>query len=227
MFEVYINDKGHLMPVDLTLPKERGISTFIDCAYVASTNTAIVDTSAASIKAAVCGSPRDNDWNSAGIAPVMTSGFVGDGNGDRALTTICNDTSAAMNNEIPDPNPHLDITSSMYMTRIPPRNSCAISANSSILNVVDPASAGSGASPPISTYIAASNAMKNRLNTFCVAWNLFLPSDVVNSKFTIPDPFNSCNTMLDVTSGPIPSDNIDPNDAPNMIERNSNCWSSF
>src|SRR3990172_789861 len=96
---------GHLMPCPLTLPKDNGISTFIDCAYTAKQKTTTVDAMPAIISIAVCGSPAARLWNNAGIAPVATPGLVGDGKGDNSLMKSDCETPATINRLTPEPKP--------------------------------------------------------------------------------------------------------------------------
>src|SRR3989338_3159143 len=112
---VYMKLRGHLIPCPLTLPKDSGISTFIACAYTAKQNTTIVAITAAMSIPASRTFPDAMLWKNAGIAPVAIVGFAGLGNGDSILMNSCFDTPAAMNSDIPDPNPHLLTTSSMNM----------------------------------------------------------------------------------------------------------------
>ena len=142
---------GHLIPCPLTLPNESGISTFMACEYTAITNTTIVAIIPASMSIAVCGSPADKLWNSAGSAPVATPGFVGEGRGDSNLMNRLCDTPAAINRLTPDPKPHLVITSSMNIIRIPPKISWKISISSIRKYSPVPAIAAGGASPPMNT----------------------------------------------------------------------------
>lgn len=128
-------------------------------------------------------------------------------------------TPAAMNSEIPDPSPHLLITSSISMIITPPSISWKISTQGLI-----PAS---GCSPPIFTKTIPSKMTNAIASIFCTPWNLFLPSVVVRSNLTSPDPLSSCSTMDAVTIGPIPKLKIDPKLAPNIMDRYSNCAKEF
>ena len=65
------------------------------------------------------------------------------------------------------------------------------------------------------------------MNTFCIDWNAALPSVFVRSIFSIPDPDNSCNTILAVTIGPIPKDIREPKLAPRIVDNDLNWLSAF
>ena len=70
--------------------------------------------------------------------------------GDRALMKIASDTPAAMNKDIPEPNPYLDITSSMNKISIPPKNNWSTRINCMEKNC-DGINVAVGANPPMNT----------------------------------------------------------------------------
>src|SRR3989338_7966146 len=199
----------------------------MDCPYTLIINTAMVETKAAISKLAVVRSPRDKDWNKAGKAPAAISGLVGEGKKLKARIKICWATPPAINKLIPEPKPHLLTTSSMNMMINPPKNNWTINTSSNSRYKGVPCKAAEGANPPMSTYTDASKMIKKMANNFCRPWNRLRPSVWERSNFRIPVPVSSCKTMEAVTMGPIPKETMLPNDAPRMIDRNSNCCKAF
>ena len=81
---------------------------------------------AASLTPAVVGSPAANDWNNAGIAPeeyVTPLNPPGPGSQLNACISMLCETPAAINNDMPEPNPYLLTTSSINNMSTPPKNS--------------------------------------------------------------------------------------------------------
>ena len=70
--------------------------------------------------------------------------------GENALMNICCETPAAINIEIPEPNPHLSTTSAINNINIPPKNNCKINKNCTNEYVAGTKFAA-GANPPIIT----------------------------------------------------------------------------
>ena len=93
-------------------------------------NTAIVAITAAICNAAVVTSPKDSACKNAGMAPAAISGFVGEGRKLNARMKICCITPATINKLIPEPKPHLLITSSMNIISSPPSISWKIRMSS-------------------------------------------------------------------------------------------------
>src|SRR3989338_9362780 len=107
------------------MPKESGISTFIDWAYTAITKTSSVDKIADIMISAVVTSPLTRLWKNAGTAPdeyVMPANPEGPGSQLNARKKRLLLTPAAINRLIPEPNPHLLTTSSKNNINNPPKN---------------------------------------------------------------------------------------------------------
>ena len=131
-----------------------------------------------------------------------------------------------MNNEIPEPIPHLELISSINITIIPPRNNWNTKINCNFV-LASPINAADGANPPNKTKMNDSTIINDIAIIFCNPSNFFFPSGVVKSILMIPAPFNNCNIIDPVTIGPIPNERRLPNEAPKIIDKYSNCCRPF
>ena len=92
---------------------------------------------------------KTQTWPTA-ASPLPNAQVPNELNGEKALTNKLEATPAAMNNDTPEPKPHLLTTSSMYIIKNPPINNWKMRINCANLNVVGD-KLGEGAKPPIST----------------------------------------------------------------------------